>query len=188
MEVGKYYIFKHIIGGEYSTTEERYLHGDWMAKDKIYMSVTHNGNRNGTGTVQSAEIKTDPPITVKLDAIIIGKKPPEFIEINVKSNGLVIGSLPIDYFKGNNSADIWKYENAALGRSQSQSKSQSKSQGRIQSGGRIASPKSVKYSPTSRTILKTINGVSRERKVWLNKEKKEFVRVTVNGKLVFKKV
>ena len=188
MEVGKSYIFKHIIGAEPNNTEELYRYGEWGDPNKINMRVTHNGNRNGTGTVQSAEIriKNDPPITVNLDAIIIGKKPPKFIEISVKSNGLVIGSLPIDYFKGNNSADIWKYENAALGRSQSQSQSQSKS--RIQSGGRIASPKSVKYSPTSRTILKTINGVSRERKVWLNKEKKEFVRVTVNGKLVFKKV
>ena len=181
MEVGKGYIFKHIVGGEYSTSVELYRYGEWGAKDSIKMHVTHNGTRSKSGVVQSAEIKpeAEPPITVKLDETIIGKRLPEFIEINIwKSNGLVVGSLPIDYFQGNNSADIWKYENAALGRIQSQSGGAS----------RIASTKSVKYSPTSRTILKTINGVSRKRKVWLNKENKEFVRVTVNGKRVFKKV
>ena len=47
--------------------------------------------------------------------------------------------------------------------------------------------KSSAYTPTSRTILKKVNGVTRTRKVWV-KNNVEYVRVKVNGEFKFKKV
>ena len=58
----------------------------------------------------------------------------------------------------------------------------------IRSRVKVPAPKKSKYTPTSRKVLKNINGVTRERKVWMNKDMKEFVRVKVDGKFVYKKV
>lgn len=51
-----------------------------------------------------------------------------------------------------------------------------------------SSKKAPQYTQTSRTVQKKINGITRQRKVWTNKNNKEFVRIKVDSIYVFKKV
>jgi len=57
-----------------------------------------------------------------------------------------------------------------------------------QNGGKKNRPSILKYTPTSRTVYKDINGFNRKRKVWMNKNGKEYVRVKVKGTYVFKNI
>ena len=47
--------------------------------------------------------------------------------------------------------------------------------------------KPSQYKKTSRKVTKSINGVSRERNVWVNnKNNKDYVKVKLDGKFTFK--
>ena len=52
---------------------------------------------------------------------------------------------------------------------------------------KVPAPKKSKYTPTSRVVVKSINGITRARKVWLNKDEKEYVRVNEEGKFIYKR-
>lgn len=55
-----------------------------------------------------------------------------------------------------------------------------------QQGGK--SRKSLKYEATSKYIVNTIKGVTRKRKIWVNKRGTEFVRIKIDGKYTFKRI
>ena len=46
----------------------------------------------------------------------------------------------------------------------------------------------TQYSPTSGIVLMSVSGIARKRKVWVNKNKKEFVRIKKEGLYIFIKV
>jgi hypothetical protein len=45
-----------------------------------------------------------------------------------------------------------------------------------------------KYTPTSKTVSKQINGITKQRKIWENSRGIEFFRIKINNKYVFKRV